>query len=216
MIIYSSNNVLKVKDIKPIDTVQDYLDALDMYLKSEPLPCEECRNNCCKRSGWSIAIDNVYFLKKVNNSSYNMDKFFKRECFQISKSETSMPHYSIKHPFKSSCKDLNGLNQCNIYKNRPLICRTYTCIKKDDKLELMSNLIGETAKYAFSYNYVYLKTGEIFFKELYEENPFYNKYDYNLLIKDVLKYASTVYKNSILDEESFYLKELLKDFEINN
>lgn len=216
MIIYNNCNKLKVKNINSADTVQDYLDALDEYLKREPLPCRECNNNCCKRSNWSIAVDNVYFLKKTKNNIHNIDKFFKRECYQISKNKNLMPHYSIKNPFKSSCKDLNGLNQCSIYNNRPLVCRTYTCIKKDDKLELMSNLISETAKFAFSYNCVYIRTGNLFFKEYYEKNPFYNKYDYNVPIKEILEYAAEVFDSSILDEEREYLSELLKDFDILN
>ena len=213
MKIYKNDNVLKVKDIKSTDTVQDYLDALESYLKEEPLPCHECKDNCCKRN-WSIAIDNVYFLNKTNNNPYNKEKFFKRECFQIFKNESLVPHYSIKNPTKSSCKDLNGLNRCTIYENRPLVCRTYTCVAKDNKLELMSNLITETAKYAFSYHYIYLKTEDLFFKDSYENNPFYNINSYNIPIKNILEYASIVFKNSFLEEEVVYMEELLKDFEI--
>ena len=73
--------------------------------------CNKC-GKCCSN-----------FLPLLESEIKTMKKLKKKENIQA----LNMNWYSI-------CPFLNSDNKCDIYENRPFICRSYTCYKFENKI----------------------------------------------------------------------------------
>ncbi len=116
----NKENEVDITGVNSNSTVQDFFDAVDEFLTENPLPCDKCKQNCCK-GRFKINMDSIS-AKKISkgNVARIIPKLF------VDMGENKLEVYINVGDRK--CRHLDGLARCLIYKHRPASCRTYMCL----------------------------------------------------------------------------------------
>jgi len=168
-------------------TVKEVLDAVDIFLNANPLPCNKCEESCCKKS-WSVEMDNVCVNKLSNwNDEVALD-FVQKKLVKKKNYCRDFDQYVLNK--KTDCTFITETNLCTIYDHRPIICRLYICSTKSYRYNVIRELIGST----------YLKALVLEDKmrnnnftertiNKYKRNPAVLAKDYNISLEEIFNYA---------------------------
>jgi Fe-S-cluster containining protein len=168
-------------------TVKDVLDAIDIFLNNNPLPCDGCEESCCKKS-WSVEMDNVCVNRLSNWNdeaavSFVQDKLIKKKNYY-----REFNQYVLKK--ETYCNFITETNLCTIYEERPIICRLYICSSKSYRYNVVRELIGSTYLKALILEDKMRKNN---FTERtiskYKRNPAVFAKGYDILLEDIFNYA---------------------------
>lgn len=168
-------------------TVQSLLDAIDIYLLYNKLPCEECEESCCKKS-WAVEADNVCINRlcdwdEEKTKNFVQDKLvFKENYFR------EFDQYDFKK--ETECDFITPANLCTIYEKRPIICRLYICSPKSHRYNMLRELIAAVYLEALVIEEKIRNGG--FPREvvsMYMRNPAVFTRDYNITLDDIFCYA---------------------------
>ena len=119
-LFYNQENELDIIGLNNKSTVQEFFDAVDDFLTENPLPCDTCKQNCCK-GRFKINMDSIS-AKKISKGKVErlIPKLF------VDAGQNKLEVFMVAGNKK--CRHLDGLARCLIYKERPASCRTYVCV----------------------------------------------------------------------------------------
>lgn len=104
--------------------MQDFFDAVDEFQTLNPLPCDKCKQNCCK-GRFKIHMDSVS-AKKISKG--NVQRIIPKLFIDMGQNKLEV-YITVGN---KNCRHLDGLARCLVYKNRPASCRTYMCIPQSE------------------------------------------------------------------------------------
>ncbi|MCR3759798.1 YkgJ family cysteine cluster protein [Clostridium felsineum] len=188
-LILDNEGKVNYEEIEKNSTVKDLLEAIDLFLNSNPLPCSRCRESCCKKS-WSVEMDNVCVNRLVNNDDKLATKFVKNKLVKKENYYRDFDQYVVKKD--KACIFITDENLCTIYDKRPVICRLYICTDKSYRYNVVRELIGST------YLEALVLEEEIRNNNLEREviesfkNPALFKDRYDISLEDIFDYAEDV------------------------
>ena len=119
-LFFNKDNEVDISGLHHHSTIHDFFDAVDDFLTENPLPCDKCKQHCCK-GRFKINMDSVY-AKKISKG--NMGRIIPK--LFVDAGQNKLELYMVAGNKK--CRHLDGLARCLIYKERPASCRTYICI----------------------------------------------------------------------------------------
>ncbi|MDF2572583.1 MAG: flagellin N-methylase [Sporomusa sp.] len=142
----NEENEVDIIGLNNKSTVQDFFDAVDEFLTENPLPCEKCKQHCCK-GRFKINMDSIS-AKKISKGKIEriIPKLFidvgqnKLEVFMVAGNK--------------QCRHLSGLARCLIYKERPASCRTYICIPHSTCYKILDSAIVAEMHHAMRAEYL--------------------------------------------------------------
>ncbi|BCZ45976.1 hypothetical protein psyc5s11_20430 [Clostridium gelidum] len=187
-------------------TVKEVLDAIDIFLDNNSLPCNECEESCCKKS-WSVEIDNVC----VNRLSDWKDEvaldFVQEKLVKKRNYCRDFDQYVLNK--KTDCNFITETNLCTIYENRPIICRLYICIAKSYRYNVIRELIGSTYLKALVLEEK-MRNKSFTDKTInkYKRNPAVFAKDYDISLEEIFNYAEDEGWLDIEEREELY-KEII-------
>lgn len=168
-------------------TVQDLLEAIDIFLNDNTLSCDKCQDNCCKKT-WSVEMDNVCVNRLCNWDKESARNFVQDKLLMKENMYREFDQYVLNK--ETNCNYISATNFCTIYDKRPIICRLYICSPKSYRYNVIRELISGA----------YLKAlvmeekmrNSHFTQRMdnqYGSNPAVFARNYNILLEDVLNYA---------------------------
>jgi Fe-S-cluster containining protein len=186
-LILNSEGKVDYDNLDKDATVRDVLEAIDIFLSKNPLPCNNCEESCCKRD-WSVEVDNVCVNRLSGWSdeaavSFVQDRLVKKKNYAMDFNQ----YVLVK---EKNCSFITEENLCTIYENRPIICRLYICTPKSYRYNLLRQLIGSTYLKALiledrQRNNNFTK-GTI---NKYKRNPAFGVKDYDIFLEDIFIYG---------------------------
>lgn len=168
-------------------TVKDLLEAIDIFLKDNPLPCSSCEESCCKKA-WSVEMDNVCVNRLCKGSKEKAVDFVESKL--VKKKNYYRDFYQYVLNKEKDCLFITESNLCTIYEERPIICRLYICSAKSYKYNMLRELVGTTYLKALIFEHR-MRTHEFTQRTInkYKRNPAAGAKDYDVLLEDILRYA---------------------------
>jgi len=207
-LLFDDEGKVNYDEINKNTTVKEVLDAIDIFLDNNSLPCNECEESCCKKA-WSVEMDNVCVNKLSNwNDEVALD-FVQKKLIKKKNYYRDFDQFVLNK--KTYCNFITEENLCTIYENRPVICRLYICIPKSYRYNVLRELIGT----------IYLKAliledkmrnnklTEITINK-YKKNPAVFATEYNISLEAIFNYAEEEGWLDIDDREELYKKIILK------
>jgi Fe-S-cluster containining protein len=122
-------------------TVKDVLEAVDTFLRDNPLSCGGCEESCCKKA-WSVEMDNVCVNRLSNWKEKAAVDFVKNKLVKKKNYYRDFNQFVLDK--KTRCNFITESNLCTIYEDRPIICRLYICTPKSYRYNVVRELIGST------------------------------------------------------------------------
>ena len=177
-------------------SVKDVLEAIDVFLKENPLPCDSCVESCCKKA-WSVEVDNVCVNRLSKWKGEAASSFVKEKL--VKKKNYCRDFYQFVLKKDKDCNFITEDNLCTIYEERPIICRLYICSDKSFRYNVLRELIGSTYLKALVFEDKMRNkdfTGRTIKK--YKRNPAFFAKDYDILLKDIFDYSE---EEGWLDED---------------
>lgn len=168
-------------------TVQDLLDAIDLFLLDHPLPCDACEHSCCKNP-WLVEVDNVSANRLCQRSSQPINEFVQEKLVKKKNHAWGIDQFVMKK--ETECIFITDSNRCTVYEQRPIICRLYICSPKSYRYNLLREMIACTFLRAFVLEDK-MKEKKYSPRTIrrYKNNPAVFASDYNILLADILKYS---------------------------
>lgn len=110
-LFFNPKNEVDITGLNNKATVQDFFDAVDEFLTENPLPCETCKEHCCK-GRFKINMDSVSARRmSKGNVKRLIPKLF------IDMGQDKLEIFLIAG--HKQCRQLDGLGRCLKYKERP-------------------------------------------------------------------------------------------------
>lgn len=168
-------------------TVQDLLDAIDLFLSDHPLSCEKCGESCCKKS-WSVEMDNVCVNRLCSRDEDAISKFIQEKLVKKKNHFLEFDQYIFKK--EQNCCYVTEGNLCTIYGQRPLICRLYVCSAKSHRYNVIRELTGAAYLKALVLEEK-MRRNEFTKRTVnrYRRNPAFLAKDYHIRLADIINYA---------------------------
>lgn len=142
----NKDNEVDISGLNKESTVLDFFDAIDNFLNENPLPCETCKQHCCK-GRFKINMDSVS-AKKLSKGKMEriIPKLF------VDMGENKLEIYIVAG--HKQCRHLSGLARCLVYRDRPAICRTYMCIPQSQNFKIVDLSIVAEMHHAMRIEYL--------------------------------------------------------------
>ncbi|MDP4091556.1 MAG: YkgJ family cysteine cluster protein [Bacillota bacterium] len=168
-------------------TVKDLLEAIDIFLRDNTLPCDNCEESCCKKA-WSVEMDNVCVNRLSNWNKEAAVSFVQEKLLKKKNYYRDFNQYILRK--EKNCIYITESNLCTIYEKRPVICRLYICSPKSYRYNLLRELVGSTYLKALIYEQK-MRTDNFTERTIkkYKANPAVLAKDYDILLEDVFTYA---------------------------
>jgi Fe-S-cluster containining protein len=134
-----SKGKLNYDKITSDSTVQELLDAIDVFLSDHTLSCDKCGESCCKKS-WAVEVDNVFVNRLCKRDNDEIGHFIQDKLVKTKNHFKEFDQYIFKKEL--NCCYVTESNLCTIYRQRPLICRLYVCCSKSHRYNVIRELTG--------------------------------------------------------------------------
>lgn len=182
-------------------TVQDLLDAIDVFLEDNILSCDKCKESCCKTS-WAVGVDNISANRLCNWDDQEVSNFIQNKLVLKENLLREFDQYVLEK--ETNCIFVTEANLCSVYDKRPVICRLFMCSPKSHRYNVIREIIGATCLEALVTEE---KMRKVSFTEkevdIYRRNPAVLAKDYNILLYDIFEFAQ---KEGWVDQDA--LQEL--------
>lgn len=173
--------------ISKYTTVKELLDAIDIFLKDNPLPCDECFESCCKKS-WAVEMDNVCVNRLCGGDKNAATDFVQDKLVKQTNYSKEFDQYVLKK--EKNCNFITESNLCTIYEERPIICRLYICTEKSNRYNMLRELIASTYLKALVLEEKLRKNNSTqTIVDNYKKNPAVFAKDYDILLDEIFNYS---------------------------
>lgn len=186
-LFYDKDKKANYDSIDETTTVKDLLEAIDIFLGENPLPCNNCEESCCKKS-WSVEMDNICVNRLCIWDTKAAVKFTKDKLVKKKNYYREFNQFVVKK--EKECPFITEDNLCTIYEQRPVICRLYICCDKSYRYNVLRELIGSTYLRALiledrinNNNFTQRTINN------YRKNPAVFAKDYDILLSDIIRYS---------------------------
>lgn len=170
-------------------TVQDLLDAVDLFLQDQPLPCAACVDSCCKNS-WSVEVDNISVRRLCQGDERRTAEFIRDKLVRKINPVHEFEQFVLKKD--GACLFVTEVNRCRVYEQRPVICRLYLCNPKSYRYNVLRQIIGSAFLSALVLEAALREPKPSrLAKRGRRENPAVYAGDYTVLLADILDYAQS-------------------------
>jgi hypothetical protein len=187
-LVLDTEGKINYDKISRYTTVQELLDAIDLFLAAHPLPCGQCEESCCKKS-WAVEMDNVCVNRLCGGDSGAASHFVQDKLVLKKNYFRQFHQYVLKK--KLNCSFITQANLCTIYEQRPVICRLYICSDKSYRYNVLRELIGGTyLKALVTEDKMRNRKFTPRTVNRYRSNPAVFAKDYNILLDDIFSYAA--------------------------
>ncbi|WP_144352336.1 YkgJ family cysteine cluster protein [Sporomusa termitida] len=215
-LIFNKENEVDLVGLTPGSTVQDFFDAVDAFLTENPLPCNICKQHCCK-GRFKINMDSVS-AKKIAKGKVEriVSKLF------VDVGNNKLEVFLVAGHKK--CRHLDGLARCLVYKDRPASCRTYICLSQSLGYRILDSAIVAEMHHAMRAEYLVtvikdpatpaaaIEPATALLQEIISTSVAYNCSSYNeILIKDCVR--SDYAHSNISPEEVNYFHQIINSAE---
>jgi Fe-S-cluster containining protein len=214
-LFYNQENQVDVEGLHSKSTVQDFFDAIDEFFTDKPLPCENCKQNCCS-GRFKINMDSVS-ARKISKGK--VERIVPKLYVDVG--ENKLEVFWLAGNKK--CRQLNGLGRCLIYKERPASCRTYICVPQSACYKIMEAAIVAEMHHAMRAEYLdvvledratppaAIEPAKALRQEIIDSSAAYGCNNYSeILIMDCVK-ADFAHSNVTVEEVSLFQEMINKD-----
>jgi Fe-S-cluster containining protein len=186
-ILLDSEGKVNYDEIFGYTTVQELLDAVDIFLNDNPLHCDKCRESCCKKP-WAVEVDNVCVNRLCNWDNEKAGKFVQDKLFMKENISKEFDQYVLRKDV--NCNYISDKNLCTIYEQRPVICRLYICTAKSYRYNVIRELISAAYLKALV-SEEEMRSNHFSEEELnmHKRNPAFLAKGYDALLDDMFRYA---------------------------
>lgn len=191
-LFFNQAGEVDITGLNHASTVQDFFDAVDEFLTENPLPCDSCKEHCCK-GRFKINMDSIT-AKKISKGKMEriIPKLF------VDMGENKLEIFMVAGHKK--CRHLDGLGRCLIYKERTASCRTYICIPQSRCYKILDAAIVAELHHAMRAEYlkavindpatpsVAIEPAKALYQEIVGTSVAYGCSNYNeILLKDCVR-----------------------------
>ena len=191
-LFFNKDNEVDITGLSSTSTVQNFFDAVDEFLTENPLPCESCKQNCCK-GRFKINMDSVS-ARKISKGKVEriIPKLF------VDLGENKLEVYMVAGQKK--CRYLDGVSRCLVYNDRPASCRTYICIARSAVYNILDAAIVAELHHAMRAEYLTavindrttppeaIEPAKALLQEVVNSSTVYGRNSYSeILIKDCVR-----------------------------
>jgi Fe-S-cluster containining protein len=141
-IFLNASNEVDVAGMKDDSTVYEFFSAIDRFAAANPLPCAICRHNCCDRR-FNIEMD---YVSAIRLSRGDLHQYI-RDVLTV----VYPQHVAIQILLSGAtkrCPYLGPGNRCSVYADRPATCRSYTCLPRSLRYDIVDRSIVAALHYA--------------------------------------------------------------------
>ena len=143
---FNAAGEVDVRGLQETSTVQDFFDAVDVFLGAHPLPCETCQQNCCK-GRFKIHMDSIAARRMTKGHVERiLPKLF------VDLGENKLEIFMVAGQKK--CRHLDGLSRCLVYSARTASCRTYICIPRSELYRILDAAVAAEMHHAMRADYL--------------------------------------------------------------
>ncbi|AEG59867.1 YkgJ family cysteine cluster protein [Desulforamulus ruminis] len=144
----NGSNCYDVRVLTEEATVQDYLDAINLFIdKNTSAPCRGC-DECCWERIPLTSVDVLSYIQRLG-SQLGLEKnwplldFLKRYAYIYV--EGQVVDISLGYTLEGACQFLNRDQRiCTGYTARSLVCQSYICMESTERAqELRSQLVNQ-------------------------------------------------------------------------
>jgi Fe-S-cluster containining protein len=140
-LILDTDGKVNYDEININTTVYEVLEAVNTFLKDNPLPCNKCIDSCCRKS-WSVEMDNVCVNRLSGWKDEVAVEFVKDGLIKKKNYYRDFTQFVLKK--ETHCNFITEKSLCSIYNERPIICRLYMCTSKSYRYNVVRELIAST------------------------------------------------------------------------
>jgi Fe-S-cluster containining protein len=141
-IFLNARNEVDIAEIKDDSTVSEFFSAIDRFAAAHPLPCATCRHNCCDRR-FDIEMDHVGAIRLSRGNLYQ----YIRDVLTV----VYPQHVAIQILLSGAtrrCPYLDSGNRCSVYADRLATCRSYTCLPRSLRYDIVDRTVVAALHYA--------------------------------------------------------------------
>lgn len=210
---FNQENEVDIIGLTDKSTVQEFFDAVDEFLIENPLPCEACKENCCK-GRFKINMDSIS-AKKIARGK--MERIIPKLFVDVG--ENKLEVFMVAGQKK--CRHLDGLGRCLIYKERAASCRTYICIPRSKCYNILEASIVAEMHHAMRAEYLNavikdpatpaaaIEPAQSLLQEVIDSSAAYGCNNYSeILIKDCVR--SDFAHSNVTDEDVHLFQEIIR------
>jgi len=162
------------------DTLADLLEAIDLFIEDNPLPCSQCQNGCCRKP-WAVEVDNVS-VRRLSDLAGISQAAFVDEMLELKENKyLDFDQYVMKKQ-TSLCPFVSDFNRCQVYESRPLICKRYNQLREAAAATYLQALVFE--QIIRNHNLGPAQLSNL------TENPALFSQNYQLSLQKILDYAA--------------------------
>ncbi|HWR38440.1 MAG TPA: YkgJ family cysteine cluster protein [Patescibacteria group bacterium] len=145
-LFFNDAGEVDIQGLNSQSTVQEFFDAVDQFLLENPLPCETCKQNCCK-GRFKINMDSIAARRMTKGKVERIvPKLF------VDMGENKLEIFMVAG--QKRCRHLDGLSRCLVYSARTASCRTYICIPRSDIYRILDAAIAAEMHHAMRAEYL--------------------------------------------------------------
>jgi Fe-S-cluster containining protein len=141
-IFLNAHNEVDVAGMEDGSTISEFFLAIDRFAAANPLPCTACRYNCCDRR-FNIEMDHV---SAIRLSRGNLLQYI-RSVLTIAYPQQVAIRILLSGATRR-CSYLSPGNRCSVYADRPATCRSYTCLPRSLRYDIVDRTIVAALHYA--------------------------------------------------------------------
>ena len=183
-LLWNAAGAVDIDALEPGTTVQDLLDAIDVFLQANPLDCTGCALSCCRRA-WSVEVDNVSAGRLCGGQGAEVSCFVREKLMLKRNHALGFNQFVLNKT--TDCHYILPDNRCGVYAVRPIICRLYICGALSPRYNALRSAVGATYLQALVLEEAQRADGA---PVQAGNNPALSARDYSLRLTDILRYAA--------------------------
>lgn len=169
-------------------TLDDLLQAIDIFIDNHPLSCGQCQNGCCRKP-WAVEVDNVSARRICADTRMSQADFFDDMVEIDENKHLDFDQYVMKKQ-TPHCPWVTESNRCRVYQSRPLICRLYTCSLKSLRYNQLREASAATFLQALVFEQMINNQNPSASQiDYYKKNPALYARDYSIELQKIIDYA---------------------------
>ena len=141
-IFLDARNAVDVAGMEDESTVLDFFSAIDAFAAANPLPCATCRRNCCDRR-FDIEMDHVSAIRLSHGDLHR----YIRNVLTIAYPQDVAIRILLSGAARR-CPYLDAGRRCSVYADRPATCRSYTCLPRSRRYDVVDRTVVAALHYA--------------------------------------------------------------------
>ena len=187
-LFYNESGQIDYETLEQDASLCGLLQAIDIFIDKNPLPCSQCQDGCCRKS-WAVEVDNVSVRRLSTEAGISRSEFVSKMLDLEENKSLDFDQYVMKKQ-TAHCPWVTESNRCRIYQSRPLICRLYTCSAKSLRYNQLREASAATFLQALVFEQIIDNEKPSASQlEYFAKNPALHAPDYNIELQKIIDYA---------------------------